>query len=160
MAKLSISRINNSSKVIELVDGLMTSLWYLFKWKLSFSKRLWFFKKIFWLCYWACGILVPRLGIELAPPETEVQDLNHWITREIPRLWFLTFVILIFLDIWWYSLHRVHKRLHWSFSDAHSDKWGRKRGEEGRCFALDPWKVKTKEVKNGPGLKMEDIWIN
>ena len=35
------------------------------------------------------------------------------------------------------------------------------RAEERRCFVIDPWKVKTKgEVKNGPALKMEAIWIN
>ncbi|XP_057389546.1 zinc finger protein 320-like isoform X2 [Balaenoptera acutorostrata] len=37
----------------------------------------------------ACGILVPRPGIEAAPPAVEAWSLNHWTTREVPSLtWF------------------------------------------------------------------------
>ena len=32
----------------------------------------------------ACGILVPRLGIEPRPPALRVQSANHWSTREFP----------------------------------------------------------------------------
>ena len=32
----------------------------------------------------ACGILVPRPGIEPLPPAMEAQTLNHWTTREFP----------------------------------------------------------------------------
>ena len=32
----------------------------------------------------ACGILVPKPGIELVPPAVEVWSLNHWTTRESP----------------------------------------------------------------------------
>ena len=32
----------------------------------------------------ACEILVPWLGIEPRPPVVEVQNPNHWITREFP----------------------------------------------------------------------------
>ena len=32
----------------------------------------------------ACRILVPKLGIELMSPTTEVQSLSHWITVEVP----------------------------------------------------------------------------
>ena len=32
----------------------------------------------------ACGILVPRLGIESMPPAAEVWSLNHWTTRLVP----------------------------------------------------------------------------
>ena len=32
----------------------------------------------------ACGILVPRPGIEPMPPAVEAQSLNHWTTREVP----------------------------------------------------------------------------
>ena len=32
----------------------------------------------------ACGISVPRPGIEPAPPAVETQSLNHWTTRKIP----------------------------------------------------------------------------
>ena len=43
----------------------------------------------FWLHGMACGILVPRPGIEPMPPEEEVWILNYWTTREIPLLSFL-----------------------------------------------------------------------
>ena len=33
----------------------------------------------------ACGILVPRPGIEPAPPALEAQSLNHWTAREAPQ---------------------------------------------------------------------------
>ena len=33
----------------------------------------------------ACGILVPRPGIEPTPPAVEGQSLNHWTTRGVPR---------------------------------------------------------------------------
>ena len=36
------------------------------------------------LCHEVCGILVPRSGIELAPPALEAWSLNHWTTREVP----------------------------------------------------------------------------
>ena len=39
---------------------------------------------IFWPHRVACGILVPRPGIELVPPAGEVQSLNHWTAREVP----------------------------------------------------------------------------
>ena len=31
----------------------------------------------------ACGILVPRPGIEPVPPAVEAQSLNHWTAREV-----------------------------------------------------------------------------
>ena len=34
----------------------------------------------------ACGILVPQPGIEPVPPALEAQSLNHWTTREVPRV--------------------------------------------------------------------------
>ena len=40
----------------------------------------------FWLHCTVCGILAPRPGIEPMPPALEAQGLNHWITREVPRL--------------------------------------------------------------------------
>ena len=36
----------------------------------------------------ACGILVPKPGIEPMPPEVDVQSLNHWIAREVPIMIF------------------------------------------------------------------------
>ena len=38
----------------------------------------------FFFFFWLCGILVPRPGIEPAPPAVEVQSLNHWTAREVP----------------------------------------------------------------------------
>ena len=43
----------------------------------------------FWPCPVACGTLVPRPGIEPAPPAVESRNLNHWTTREVPRQLFL-----------------------------------------------------------------------
>ena len=34
----------------------------------------------------ACGIFVPWPGIKTSPPALEVQNFNHWTTREVPRL--------------------------------------------------------------------------
>ena len=45
-----------------------------------------FFKKNFWLCQVAYGILVPQPGIEPAPPALAVQILNQWTTRKVPQL--------------------------------------------------------------------------
>ena len=38
----------------------------------------------FWLYYVACGILVPKPGMEPAPFAAKTQSLNHWTTREVP----------------------------------------------------------------------------
>ena len=43
-----------------------------------------------WPHHEACGILVPQPEIELMPPAVEVQNLNHWITREVPQLHLLS----------------------------------------------------------------------
>ena len=38
------------------------------------------------LFFWpACGILVPRPGIEPTPTSLEAWSLNHWTTREVPH---------------------------------------------------------------------------
>ena len=34
----------------------------------------------------ACGISVPRPGIEPVPPAVEAQTLNHWTAREVPNV--------------------------------------------------------------------------
>ena len=39
-------------------------------------------------CGTACGILVPRPGIEPVPPALETQSLNHWTAREVSTLKF------------------------------------------------------------------------
>ena len=36
----------------------------------------------FWPYHMACGILVPRLGIEPVAPAVEIWSLNHWTTRK------------------------------------------------------------------------------
>ena len=50
---------------------------------------------LFWLCRTACGILVPRPGIEPVPPAVEVQSLNHWTAREVPGFTYLKSRILL-----------------------------------------------------------------
>ena len=43
---------------------------------------------IFWPHRMACGIFVPRPGMEPAAPALEVQTLNPWTTREAPNCTF------------------------------------------------------------------------
>ena len=43
----------------------------------------------FWPCLMACGILVPRPGIEPVSPAVEARSLNHWTSRDVPKLTFL-----------------------------------------------------------------------
>ena len=41
----------------------------------------------FWPTHTACGILVPRPGIEPRPPRAvEARSLNHWTFREVPEV--------------------------------------------------------------------------
>ena len=42
-----------------------------------------------WLCYTACGIIVPLSGIEPTSPSVEEWSLNHWTTREVPKMFSL-----------------------------------------------------------------------
>lgn len=37
----------------------------------------------FWPCHMACGILVPRPGLNLFPPAIEVWSLNNWPARSL-----------------------------------------------------------------------------
>ena len=39
---------------------------------------------VFWLCHRACGILVPRPGVEPTSSAVGVCSLNYWTTREPP----------------------------------------------------------------------------
>ena len=53
------------------------------------SVRVWgfpflFFLSFLWPCCTACGILVPRPGIEPTPPALEAWSPNHWMVREVP----------------------------------------------------------------------------
>ena len=52
-----------------------------------------FFSFFFWPHGAACGILVPRPGMERVPPALEVWSLNHWSTREVPGAGILTLVL-------------------------------------------------------------------
>ena len=51
---------------------------------IQFSQHHFFF---FFFNFWphctACGISVPRPGIEPMPPAVEARSLNHWTTREV-----------------------------------------------------------------------------
>ena len=49
------------------------------------NKEIGFFCFCFWPRHAACGILVPQSRIGPAPPALEVQSLNHWTTREVPK---------------------------------------------------------------------------
>ena len=47
----------------------------------------------------ACGVLVPRPGINPAPAEFEVWSLNHWTIREVPKVRFKIYFCLFFFAI-------------------------------------------------------------
>ena len=47
-----------------------------------------FFLFFFWPCHTACGILVPRPGIEPASSALKAWSPNHWTAREVPPLLF------------------------------------------------------------------------
>ena len=60
---------------------------------------------VFWLCCTACGILLPRPGIEPVPPAVEVQSPNHWTAREFPcNFW---------LDTWQCDFYLVGCWMFW-----------------------------------------------
>lgn len=40
---------------------------------------------LFWPCHTACGILVPKAGIEPAPFALEAQGPEHWNIRKVPK---------------------------------------------------------------------------
>ena len=65
-------------------DCLSTELFFFL---ISFHSFILFF----WPGLKACGILVPRLGIDPLPPAMETWSLNHWTAREIPLFFFLIF---------------------------------------------------------------------
>ena len=45
---------------------------------------------MFWPHHVACGILVPRPGIEPGPPALGMWSLTHWTTRDVPLFHFNT----------------------------------------------------------------------
>ena len=49
-----------------------------------------FLRLLFWPRRMACGILVPRPGIEPMPPAMQAWSPNHWTAREDP--WALHFI--------------------------------------------------------------------
>ena len=48
----------------------------------------------------ACGILVPRPGIEPVPSALEVQSLNRWTAREVPLTLIITAGVEVFSWGW------------------------------------------------------------
>ena len=52
-----------------------------------------FYLFIYLFCHVSCGILVPRPGVQPAPPAVEAWSLNHWTTREVPKWLFLGFFL-------------------------------------------------------------------
>ena len=47
-----------------------------------------FFIFYFWLCHRACGILVPRPGIEPGATAVRAPSPNHWTARELLSCFF------------------------------------------------------------------------
>ena len=85
-----------------------------------FYKTIYFVEKIIVSCldYFfgcvACGILVPRPGIEPVPPAVEAWSPNHWTVREFPIWIFFCNLFLVFklshlfgnlLAVQWLGLH-------------------------------------------------------
>ena len=69
----------------------------------------------FWPHNLACGILVPRPGIQPAPPASERQSLNYWLAGEVPS--------------WWaFDEHRVTSRSH-----AEPISWGQQSDMASSC---------------------------
>ena len=62
------------------------------------------FEFIFWPCRVACGILVPRAGMEPGPSAVKVQSPNYCTTREFLLSVYFFFFLKIYLFIW---LHQV-----------------------------------------------------
>ena len=94
---------------IRVTQTLSVSLWISLSPHLTRSESHWFsicvvlsmslilFLSSFFLVHWpshtACRILVPQPRMEPMPPALEVQGLNHWAARKVPRfpsalLWF------------------------------------------------------------------------
>ena len=48
-------------------------------------KEINFFVLFFWPSHMACGILVPRPGIEPGLSAVKARSPNHWTTREFPK---------------------------------------------------------------------------
>ena len=53
-------------------------------WVISLFLYFFNFLKTFFFWPHACGILVPRPGIEPVSLALEARSLNHWTTREVP----------------------------------------------------------------------------
>ena len=62
-----------SSRFIHVIACIRISFLFIF---------IYLFIYLFWPRHTACGILVPRPGIE--PSAVKVQSPNHWTTREFP----------------------------------------------------------------------------
>ena len=71
---------------------------------------LWGFFLFFFFNFWprclACGILVPRPGIEPVSLALGAQSLNHWTTREVPLIVVLICISLMTNDV-------KHLFIHW-----------------------------------------------
>ena len=45
----------------------------------------------------ACRILIPQPGVDLVPPAVEAWSLNHWTSREVPKI--LQYSMSMFLEV-------------------------------------------------------------
>ena len=61
-----------------------------------------YFFFFFWPRRAACGILVPRPGIEPMPPALRAWSLNHWTASEVPSqlFFFLINSFILFIYFW------------------------------------------------------------
>ena len=86
----------------------------------------------------ACGILVPWPGMKPTPPALEVQSLNHWSARQVPRVVILRalsvaytlewmddhcdLVPLVFSHLGSYWVHAKKSRYHYAHFTAEKHK--------------------------------------
>ena len=64
-------------------------LWWWLHNSVNILKTTELYTLVVWLCRAACGILVPRAGMEPAPPAVKAWSLNHRTTKEVPELYTL-----------------------------------------------------------------------
>ena len=63
-----------------------------------------------WLCHMACGILVPRPGIEPTPLALHACSLNHWTAREVLPTDCLILEVERAVRLYIYVLYRKRQR--------------------------------------------------
>ena len=80
-----------------------------------------FFFFYFWLHLAACGISVPRPGIEPVPPASEAWSLNHWAAREFQPF------SLFFPTLFWSRFISEKQGVLWGGKGSYKVAWASRR---------------------------------